>query len=72
MHNYHNPYVSHWYNNTRYRTKWGAAQAALSDGVPVNFIFDKIKITDVGQMKIISRGMWLTKLEELGLRSCNS
>ena len=45
MHNYHNPYVSHWYNNTRYRTKWGAAQAALSDGVPVYFIFDKIKIT---------------------------
>lgn len=38
----------------------------------LNIHFDKIKITDVGQMKIISRGMWLTKLEELGLRSCNS
>ena len=38
----------------------------------LNVHFDNIKITDVGQMKIIAKGMWLTKLEELGLRSCNS
>ena len=38
----------------------------------LNKYFDNNKITDTGQMTTISRGLWLDRLNKVGLRSCNS
>lgn len=51
MHNYHNPYTSYWYKETQYPTKWAAAQAALSDGVPLTLVFDHVNIRLGGQQE---------------------